>query len=131
MPRAAALWHQGGDHRPGQDRDAIDRGQPLHELPFFPATPEAARCFAKAIERGLTCTAIPWQMGIVAKLLWLLPNWLYDPLFRRAPRKARVVARACIGMLLALLLIRWGINKKTGAGWQEGKLLCCSRWGFA
>jgi len=28
-------------------------------------------------------------MGIVAKLLRLLPNWLYDRLFVGAPRKPR------------------------------------------
>jgi len=56
---------------------------------FFPATPEAARCFAKAIERGVTCTAIPLPTGIVAKVLRMLPNWLCDRLFRCAPREAR------------------------------------------
>jgi hypothetical protein len=28
-------------------------------------------------------------MGVVAKLLRLLPNWLYDRLFFRAPHKSR------------------------------------------
>jgi 23S rRNA (uridine2552-2'-O)-methyltransferase len=42
-----------------------------------------------AIERGVTYTVIPWQMGIVAKALRLLPNWLYDRIFTNAPRKPR------------------------------------------
>lgn len=32
---------------------------------------------------------IPWQMGIIAKFLRVLPNWLYDRLFAGAPRKPR------------------------------------------
>ena len=32
---------------------------------------------------------IPWQMGIVAKAMRLLPNWLYDRLAITAPRKPR------------------------------------------
>jgi hypothetical protein len=31
-------------------------------------------------------------MGLVAKLLRLLPNFLFDQLFSRAPQKARKVA---------------------------------------
>jgi hypothetical protein len=29
-------------------------------------------------------------MGVVAKLLRILPDWLYDRLFVRAPRKPRI-----------------------------------------
>ena len=32
---------------------------------------EAARRMARAIERGVSFTVIPWQMGVVAKLLRL------------------------------------------------------------
>jgi len=32
---------------------------------------------------------IPWQMGLVAKLLRLLPNALYDKLLAGRPRKRR------------------------------------------
>jgi NAD(P)-dependent dehydrogenase (short-subunit alcohol dehydrogenase family) len=60
-------------------------------MPFLMPVKRAARAFAAAIERGTTYTVIPWQMGFVAKLLRLLPNWLYDRLFARAPRKSRRV----------------------------------------
>jgi hypothetical protein len=60
-----------------------------YEMPFLLAADAAAARFAKAIERGATYAVIPWQMGFVAKVLRLLPNWLYDRLFERAPRKAR------------------------------------------
>jgi hypothetical protein len=32
---------------------------------------------------------IPWQMAIVARVLKLLPDFLYDRLFANAPRKPR------------------------------------------
>jgi hypothetical protein len=60
-----------------------------YPMPFLLPADEAAARFAAAIERGTSYTVIPWPMGIVAKLLRLLPNWLYDRLFARAPRKPR------------------------------------------
>jgi short-subunit dehydrogenase len=60
-----------------------------YRMPFVLAAPEAARRFARAIERGTSYAVIPWQMGVVAKLLRLLPNALYDRLFAKAPRKPR------------------------------------------
>lgn len=60
-----------------------------YKMPFLLPAPEAARRFAAAIERGVSYTVIPWPMGVVAKLLRLLPNWLYDRLFVAAPRKPR------------------------------------------
>ncbi len=38
-----------------------------YRMPFLLPAPEAARRFARAIERGTSYTVIPWQMGIVAK----------------------------------------------------------------
>ena len=43
----------------------------------------------RAVERGTSYSVIPWQMGVVAKILRILPNWLYDRLFTSAPRKPR------------------------------------------
>jgi short-subunit dehydrogenase len=60
-----------------------------YPMPFMLSADEAARRFARAIERGVSYTVIPWPMGVVAKSLRLLPNWLYDRLFARAPRKPR------------------------------------------
>lgn len=61
-----------------------------YPMPFMLPADEAARRFARAIERGVSYTVIPWQMGVVAKGLRLLPNWLYDRLFANAPRKPRI-----------------------------------------
>ena len=43
----------------------------------------------KAITAGTSYRVIPWQMGVVAKLLRLLPNWLYDIALSGRPRKKR------------------------------------------
>ncbi|PKO38148.1 MAG: short-chain dehydrogenase [Betaproteobacteria bacterium HGW-Betaproteobacteria-6] len=60
-----------------------------YKMPFLLPVDEAARRFAAAIARGTSYTVIPWPMGLVAKLLRALPNWLYDRLFASAPRKPR------------------------------------------
>lgn len=62
-----------------------------YPMPFMLPVGEAARRFVVAIERGTSYTVIPWQMGIVAKVLRLLPNWLYDRLFAKAPHKPRTL----------------------------------------
>ena len=62
-----------------------------YPMPFLLPADEAARRFARAIARGTSYTVIPWQMGIVAKLLRLLPNALYDRLFAGAPHKPRTL----------------------------------------
>ena len=58
-------------------------------MPFLmPAERFAARA-ADAIAAGSSFRVIPWQMGLVARLLRVLPNALFDALFARAPQKAR------------------------------------------
>lgn len=61
-----------------------------YRMPFLLPVDQAAKRFARAIERGSRYTVIPWQMGLVAKFLRLLPNCLYDRLFASAPRKPRL-----------------------------------------
>ena len=60
-----------------------------YRMPFL-MTPEAfaERAF-KAIETGSSYRVIPWQMGVVAKLLRLLPNPWFDRLLQGRPRKHR------------------------------------------
>ena len=50
--------------------------------------PQIERCFA-AIESGDSYRVIPWQMGVVAKLMRMLPNSLYDKIFSGRSRKPR------------------------------------------
>lgn len=60
-----------------------------YPMPFL-MTPEqfAERAFA-AIADGTSYRVIPWQMGVVAKLLRLLPNSLFDRVFAGRGRKKR------------------------------------------
>ena len=60
-----------------------------YPMPFLLSADEAARRFVRAIERGTSYSVIPWQMAVVAKLLRLLPNPIFDALFARAARKPR------------------------------------------
>jgi hypothetical protein len=32
---------------------------------------------------------IPWTMGVAGRILRMVPNWLYDRVFTRMPRKPR------------------------------------------
>ena len=58
-------------------------------MPFL-MTPEAfARQAGAAITAGASYRVIPWQMGIVAKLLRLLPDPVFDRAFAGRPRKRR------------------------------------------
>jgi hypothetical protein len=58
-------------------------------MPFLLEAPEAARRIARAIGAKKRLAIIPWQMRLVFFFLRRMPNWLYDRLFARAPRKPR------------------------------------------
>jgi len=60
-----------------------------YAMPFLMPVEKFARLSLQAIERGDSYRIIPWQMAWVAKLLRLLPNWLYDRVLARAPQKQR------------------------------------------
>lgn len=60
-----------------------------YPMPFMLPADEAARRFAKAIDAGTGYAVIPWQMGVVAKLMRILPNAIFDRVFARAGRKPR------------------------------------------
>jgi len=59
-------------------------------MPFLLDADDAARRIARVIGRGTTFAVIPWQMNVAGWLLRRLPNWLYDRLFNKAPRKPRI-----------------------------------------
>ncbi len=63
-----------------------------YPMPFLMPAARFAQLAARAIARGTSYQVIPWQMGIVAKLLRLLPNALFDRVFANAPHKARAGA---------------------------------------
>jgi short-subunit dehydrogenase len=59
-----------------------------YPMPFLMAPAAFAERAVRTIAAGARYRVIPWQMGVVARLLRLLPNALYDLAFARAPRKA-------------------------------------------
>ena len=64
-----------------------------YSMPFLmPASAFADKAFV-LIEAGAGYRVIPWQMGVVARVLRLLPNFLFDKLFAGRPRKRRSTAR--------------------------------------
>lgn len=60
-----------------------------YPMPFLMPADAAARSMARHIERGSRFAVMPWPMGVVARLLRLLPRPLFDALFARAGRKPR------------------------------------------
>lgn len=76
---------------PGYIRTPMTAGN-RYPMPFLTDADVFARKAVRAIEAGRGFVVIPWQMRIVAGLLRGLPNPVFDRLFARAPRKARVGA---------------------------------------
>ena len=60
-----------------------------YPMPFILDADVAARRIACAIEYGKSYAVVPWQMGVVGRVLQLLPNWLYDRIFSKAKHKPR------------------------------------------
>jgi short-subunit dehydrogenase len=60
-----------------------------YPMPFILTADEFARRFARAVHSRRRFAVIPWQMAIAGRMLRLLPPWLYDRAFARAPHKPR------------------------------------------
>lgn len=60
-----------------------------YPMPFRMSPDDVANKIAALVRRGAAYAVIPWQMAIVARVLHVMPNWLYDRLFARALRKPR------------------------------------------
>ena len=73
---------------PGYVDTPLTRGN-RYAMPFLMTAPKFARHAFRAIESGASYRVIPWQMGVVAKLLRLLPDPLFDRLLAGRSRKRR------------------------------------------
>ncbi|MFM7024594.1 MAG: SDR family oxidoreductase [Limnohabitans sp.] len=60
-----------------------------YHMPFLMQPEDFARQALHAIEAGVRYRVIPWPMGLVACLLRVLPDVLFDRLLRGRPRKHR------------------------------------------
>ncbi|MBL79786.1 MAG: short-chain dehydrogenase [Nitrosomonadaceae bacterium] len=59
------------------------------QMPFIMTAEVAAKKIGYIINHKKLFSVIPWQMAIVARILKLLPNCIYDLLFSIMPRKPR------------------------------------------
>ena len=64
--------------------------QNRYGMPFLMKPEAFAEQAFRAISTGASYRVIPWQMGIAAKLLRLLPNPVFDRLLAGRPRKHRI-----------------------------------------
>lgn len=62
-----------------------------YPMPFLMSAAAFADQAFKAITAGESYRVIPWQMGVVSRLMRLIPNFLWDHMLARQPRKHRGV----------------------------------------
>lgn len=60
-----------------------------YRMPFLMPVEKFAQVAIRHIDRGSRHVVIPWQMGVVAALLRVVPGWLYDRVAARRKRKPR------------------------------------------
>lgn len=60
-----------------------------YKMPFLMNADVFAHKFANAVAKKKRFTVIPWQMGVVARLLRFIPPMLWDWAMKKAPRKKR------------------------------------------
>jgi short-subunit dehydrogenase len=73
---------------PGYIDTPLTRGN-RYSMPFLMQVEDFADQAVAAIRAQTSYRVIPWQMGVLAKILRLLPNWLYDRALGSRPRKKR------------------------------------------
>jgi short-subunit dehydrogenase len=73
---------------PGYIDTPLTRGN-SYSMPFLMPADKFARQALDAIAAGVGLRVIPWQMGVLARVLRILPNWIYDRVLAGRPRKAR------------------------------------------
>jgi short-subunit dehydrogenase len=66
--------------------------QNSYPMPFLMEAADFARKSLRKIETGSSYSVIPWQMGVVAKLLRVMPNALFDKALAGRGRKARATS---------------------------------------
>jgi NAD(P)-dependent dehydrogenase (short-subunit alcohol dehydrogenase family) len=73
---------------PGYIDTPLTRGN-SYSMPFLMPADKFARQALDAIAAGVGLRVIPWQMGVLARVLRILPNWIYDRAVAGRGRKAR------------------------------------------
>ena len=73
---------------PGYIDTPLTRGN-SYSMPFLMPADKFARRALDAIAAGVGFRVIPWRMGMLARLLRILPDWIYDRAVAGRGRKAR------------------------------------------
>lgn len=60
-----------------------------YRMPFIMSADTAAAKIAAIVAQRKPYAVIPWQMAVVARLMHVLPRWIYDPLAAKSGRKPR------------------------------------------
>ena len=60
-----------------------------YPMPFLMSAEQAAMKIDRQIARGKSFSVMPWQMAIIARILRVMPDWLYDRLLAGAQHKPR------------------------------------------
>ena len=74
---------------PGYIRTPMTELNP-YKMPFLMDADVFAHKFANAVEAKVRFKIIPWQMGVVARLMRFIPPFLWDWAMKNAPRKAHM-----------------------------------------
>lgn len=73
---------------PGYIATAMTAHNP-YRMPFMMTADEAAAKISRIVAQRKCYAVIPWQMAIVARLMHVLPRFIYDPLAAKSGRKPR------------------------------------------
>jgi len=73
---------------PGYIRTPLTQGN-RYSMPFLMRASDFAQRAFIAIESGVSYRVIPWQMAVVARILRILPNRVFDRIFAGRTRKRR------------------------------------------
>ena len=61
-----------------------------YPMPFLIDAESAAKKIIKIINKKKSHAILPWQMSIIAKIMHILPNWLWDLLAKNSPGKKKI-----------------------------------------
>ena len=61
-----------------------------YKMPYLMDADVFAHKFANAVEDKVRFKIIPWQMGVIARIMRLIPPFLWDFAMKKAPHKKRI-----------------------------------------
>ena len=61
-----------------------------YKMPYLMNADDFAVKFVDAVHAKKRFIIIPWQMGVIAKIMRLIPSRLWDRLMKNAPHKKRI-----------------------------------------